>query len=75
MMCTMIFAALNALLSFGDDQIMWMRVPVEDFSHQRLQESDVMRKSLVCATKDEQCLIIGVRFGKQWSKRPMDARI
>jgi len=33
MMCTVIFAALNAFLSFGNHQIMWMPVPIEDFSH------------------------------------------
>ena len=74
-MCTVLFAALNALFSFGDHQIVRMSVPVEDFSHQNLQEPDVMSNNLVCTTKCVQSLVVGVLFGKQWSKRLIDARI
>ena len=75
MKCAVLFAVLNAFFSLGDHQIVWVAVPVEDFSHESLQESDVMSNNLVCATKCVQSLIIGVLFGKQWSKRLIDARV
>jgi hypothetical protein len=75
MMCAVLFTVLNASFSLGNHQIVWMSVPVEDFSHENLQESDVVRNNLVCATKCVQSLIIGVLFGEQWSKRLIDARV
>lgn len=75
MKCAVLFAVLNAFFSLGDHQVVWMSVPVEDLSHESLQESDVMSNNLVCATKRVQPLIIGVLFGKQWSKRLIDARV
>lgn len=54
---------------------MWMPVPVEDFSHQHLQEPHVMSNDLVCTTKCVQSLVIGFLFGEQWSKCLIDALI
>ena len=75
MMCAVRFAVLNAFFSLGDHQIVRVSVPVEDFSHEDLQESDVVSNNLMCAAKCVQSLIIGVLFGEQWSERLFDARV